>query len=64
MSSFYLQKPHIVQLTVDVKIANAMLVPIVLGFLLALEARALPGRYRCAQHIALWYGACAALLWP
>ncbi len=36
----------LVQLTVDVEVMNAMLLPIVLGFLLALEAKALPAPYR------------------
>jgi len=36
----------LVQLSVDVEVMNAMLLPIVLGFLLALEARALPHEYR------------------
>ncbi|MCY0879036.1 MAG: divalent metal cation transporter [Firmicutes bacterium] len=36
----------LVQLTVDVEVMNAMLLPIVLGFLLALEARALPPEFR------------------
>ncbi|AEW04355.1 metal ion transporter, NRAMP family [Sulfobacillus acidophilus DSM 10332] len=37
---------NLVSLTIDVEIMNAMLLPIVLGFLLALEARALPPRWR------------------
>lgn len=36
----------LVSLAVDVEVMNALLLPIVLGFLLALEARALPKRYR------------------
>ncbi|CAB1127675.1 NRAMP family metal ion transporter [Candidatus Hydrogenisulfobacillus filiaventi] len=36
----------LVQLTVDVEVMNAILLPVVLGFLLALEARALPPAYR------------------
>ncbi|MHB1527820.1 MAG: NRAMP family divalent metal transporter [Acidiferrobacteraceae bacterium] len=37
---------NLVRLTVDVEVMNAMLLPIVLGFLLALEARVLPRQYR------------------
>ena len=36
----------LVRLSVDVMVMNAMLLPIVLGFLLALEARALPEQWR------------------
>jgi Mn2+/Fe2+ NRAMP family transporter len=36
----------LVSLVVDVEVMNALLLPIVLGFLLALEARALPPEYR------------------
>jgi Mn2+/Fe2+ NRAMP family transporter len=36
----------LVSLVVDVEVMNALLLPIVLGFLLALEARALPPQYR------------------
>ncbi|UOF90686.1 divalent metal cation transporter [Fodinisporobacter ferrooxydans] len=36
----------LVQITVDVEVMNAMLLPIVLGFLLALEAKALPPEWR------------------
>jgi Mn2+/Fe2+ NRAMP family transporter len=38
--------PNLVNLSVDVEILNACLLPIVLGFLLALEARALPAEMR------------------
>ena len=38
--------PNLVKLSVDVEILNACLLPAVLGFLLALEARALPERLR------------------
>jgi Mn2+/Fe2+ NRAMP family transporter len=37
---------NLVALTVDVEAMNAMLLPVVLGFLLALEARALPAAWR------------------
>ncbi|MCL5065019.1 MAG: divalent metal cation transporter [Firmicutes bacterium] len=36
----------LVQLTIDVEVMNAILLPVVLGFLLALEARALPPQFR------------------
>ena len=36
----------LVHLTIDIEVMNAILLPIVLGFLLALEARALPARAR------------------
>jgi Mn2+/Fe2+ NRAMP family transporter len=36
----------LVRLVVDVEVMNALLLPIVLGFLLALEAKALPHQYR------------------
>ena len=36
----------LVGLAVDVEVMNALLLPIVLGFLLALEARALPPEHR------------------
>ena len=37
---------NLVNVNIDVEVMNAMLLPIVLGFLLALEARALPRRWR------------------
>ena len=37
---------NLVQLNIDVEVMNAMLLPIVLGFLLALEAKALPAEWR------------------
>ena len=37
---------NLVGLAIDVEVANAMLLPVVLGFLLVLEARALPPEYR------------------
>jgi Mn2+/Fe2+ NRAMP family transporter len=36
----------LVTLSVDVKVMNALLLPVVLGFLLVLEARALPREWR------------------
>jgi len=37
---------NLVKLVIDVEVMNALLLPIVLGFLLALEAKALPDEYR------------------
>jgi len=37
---------NLIQLNVDVQVMNAMLLPIVLGFLLVLEAKALPEKWR------------------
>jgi len=37
---------NLVSLSIDVMVMNAMLLPIVLGFLLALEARVLPAEWR------------------
>jgi Mn2+/Fe2+ NRAMP family transporter len=37
---------NLVNLVIDVEVMNALLLPIVLGFLLALEARVLPSDYR------------------
>lgn len=37
---------NLISLNVDVEVMNAMLLPIVLGFLLALEAKALPSQWR------------------
>ncbi|MBX5465900.1 MAG: divalent metal cation transporter [Firmicutes bacterium] len=49
---------NLVGLTVDVEIMNALLLPIVLGFLLALEARALPAHWRMrGMRRALVWGA-------
>jgi Mn2+/Fe2+ NRAMP family transporter len=46
----------LVKLSIDVEIMNAMLLPVVLGFLLLLEARALPARYRMRgfRRHAVW----------
>jgi Mn2+/Fe2+ NRAMP family transporter len=38
--------PNLVNLSVDIEVMNASLLPIVLGFLLILERRALPARHR------------------
>ncbi len=47
----------LISLAVDVEVMNAMLLPIVLGFLLLLEAKALPQSYRMhgAYKIATWF---------
>ncbi len=46
----------LVRLTLDVEVMNAILLPIVLGFLVALEARALPRslRMRGAYRLTVW----------
>ncbi|MBV9822373.1 MAG: hypothetical protein JO144_09025 [Actinobacteria bacterium] len=46
----------LIALSVDVQVMNALLLPIVLGFLLALEARALPPswRMRGARRYLTW----------
>jgi Mn2+/Fe2+ NRAMP family transporter len=46
----------LVRLTLDVEVMNAILLPIVLGFLVALEARALPPklRMRGGYRLAVW----------
>ena len=38
--------PNLVNLTIDVEVLNACLLPIILGFLVALEHRALPAELR------------------
>jgi hypothetical protein len=38
--------PNLIKLSVDVEVLNACILPIVLGFLLALERRALPPELR------------------
>jgi Mn2+/Fe2+ NRAMP family transporter len=53
----------LIQLTVDVEVMNAMLLPIVLGFLLALEARALPAEFRMrGWYRWLVYGLCSVVM--
>ena len=37
---------NLVRLVIDVEVMNALLLPVVLGFLLVLEARALPSEHR------------------
>ena len=41
-----MENVNLVQLNIDVEVMNAMLLPIVVGFLLILEAKALPNRWR------------------
>jgi Mn2+/Fe2+ NRAMP family transporter len=47
---------NLVNITIDVEVMNAMLLPVVLGFLLGLEARALPARHRMRglHRYAVW----------
>ncbi len=45
-AALVLSSLDLVSLAVDVEVMNALLLPIVLGFLLALEAKALPARWR------------------
>jgi Mn2+/Fe2+ NRAMP family transporter len=53
----------LISLAVDVEIMNALLLPVVLGFLLALEARALPREYRMrGAHRALVTGLCGLVM--
>jgi len=48
--------PNLVNLSVDVEVMNACLLPIVLGFLLALERKALPPEFRMrGAHKAFTY---------
>ncbi len=45
-ASIVLMSVHLVSLVIDVEVMNALLLPVVLGFLLVLEAKALPDAYR------------------
>jgi Mn2+/Fe2+ NRAMP family transporter len=45
-AAIVLMSVHLVSLVIDVEVMNALLLPVVLGFLLALEAKALPVDYR------------------
>jgi len=45
-AAIVLTSVHLVSLVIDVEVMNALLLPIVLGFLLALETKALPAAYR------------------
>jgi Mn2+/Fe2+ NRAMP family transporter len=53
----------LVRLSVDVEIMNALLLPVVLGFLLALEATALPREWRMrgARRVVTW-GLCLVVI--
>jgi Mn2+/Fe2+ NRAMP family transporter len=53
---------NLVNLAVDVEIMNAMLLPIVLGFLLLLEAKALPSADRMRGLHRLWVWGSAVLV--
>jgi Mn2+/Fe2+ NRAMP family transporter len=54
----------LISLTIDIEVMNAILLPIVLGFLLALEQVALPARYRMKGLYkgVTWIMACAVML--
>ncbi len=45
-AAIVLASPNLLRLVIDVEVMNALLLPIVLGFLLALEAKALPAEWR------------------
>ena len=45
-AAIVLSSPNLVSLVIDVEVMNALLLPVVLGFLLVLEARALPAQWR------------------
>jgi hypothetical protein len=45
--------PDLVSLNVAVQVMNAFMLPLVLGFLIALAVRALPGAYRL-RGVYLW----------
>jgi len=58
-----LSSVNLVGLTVDVEVMNALLLPIVLGFLLALEATALPARWRMrGWHKRVTWGLCLLVI--
>jgi Mn2+/Fe2+ NRAMP family transporter len=53
----------LVSLAVDAEVMNAVLLPIVLGFLLALERKALPARYRMrGAHKYVTWGLCLIVM--
>jgi Mn2+/Fe2+ NRAMP family transporter len=62
-AALVLASADLVSLSVDVMIMNAMLLPIVLGFLLALEAKVLPGQWRMrgARRYVTW-GLCLLVM--
>jgi Mn2+/Fe2+ NRAMP family transporter len=51
-----LANSDLIRLSIDVEVMNALLLPVVLGFLLALEARALPPEWRMrgARKVVTW----------
>ncbi len=53
----------LVRLTIDVEVMNAILLPIVLGFLVVLEAKALPpsARMRGVYRLAVWLAVAAVI---
>ena len=58
-----LSSVNLVGLTVDVEVMNALLLPIVLGFLLVLEATALPARWRMrGWHKSVTWGLCLLVI--
>ena len=57
-----LMTPNLVNLAVNVEVLNAMLLPIVLGFLLALEARVLPPEDRIRGYHRTWVWASSAIV--
>jgi Mn2+/Fe2+ NRAMP family transporter len=57
-----LASADLVRLSVDVMVMNAMLLPIVLGFLLVLEARVLPGQWRMRGSRKYLTWACCLLV--
>ena len=61
-AAIVLATPNLVNLAVDVEVMNAMLLPIVLGFLLALEARVLPPEDRMHGYQRLWVWGSAAVV--
>ena len=53
----------LISLAVDVEVLNALMLPLVLGFLLVLEARALPAQYRVrGVRRAIVTGTCAIVM--
>ncbi len=62
-AALVLASTDLVSLSVDVEVLNALLLPIVLGFLLALEARALPPEWRMrGLHKYVTWGLCLAVI--
>ena len=61
-AAMVLLTPNLVNLAVNVEVLNAMLLPIVLGFLLALEARVLPPEDRMRGYHRTWVWGSAAVV--